>query len=254
MNLRSRKGSDYLQTSANAEYYISIHAPTRGATKDATEFYFSLGISIHAPTRGATKNTSIIIRRNTHFNPRSHKGSDVYKPFSQHLHSTFQSTLPQGERQDTFKFIIIFKQFQSTLPQGERPFWFLLSKCFTYFNPRSHKGSDKYNTASVSLPSIFQSTLPQGERLHSYNSANSFSNFNPRSHKGSDVNGFSGYLESLLFQSTLPQGERQVSKLDGASDTDFNPRSHKGSDDSKRSGISGNIISIHAPTRGATKI
>ena len=56
-----------------------------------------------------------------------------------------------------------------------------------------------------------------------------------------------------LFQSTLPRGERQhllsVTKLI----IYFNPRSHEGSDlhPTKNSGA-GWIISIHAPTRGAT--
>ena len=33
-------------------------------------------ISIHAPTRGATRHARILIRKMHNFNPRSHKGSD----------------------------------------------------------------------------------------------------------------------------------------------------------------------------------
>ena len=39
---------------SDIEIYISIHAPTRGATKNATSKYYKGVISIHAPTRGAT--------------------------------------------------------------------------------------------------------------------------------------------------------------------------------------------------------
>ena len=54
--------------------------------------------------------------------------------------------------------------------------------------------------------------------------------FNPRSHKGSD---------------TLRAGNVTIIPY-------FNPRSHKGSDYSQPSLYAGFVISIHAPTRGAT--
>ena len=77
----------------------------------------------------------------------------------------------------------------------------------------------------------FQSTLPQGER------------------HGRISNGF----DVAKFQSTLPQGERPVKSFQYLSVKYFNPRSHKGSDDADIAidGYAG--ISIHAPTRGATK-
>ena len=76
---------------------ISIHAPTRGATEVFDFNYSGLTISIHAPTRGATR------QEVAHLIP-----------------STFQSTLPQGER----------------LRDSS------LSEIQSDFNPRSHKGSD----------------------------------------------------------------------------------------------------------------
>ena len=56
-----------------------------------------------------------------------------------------------------------------------------------------------------------------------------------------------------LFQSTLPQGERQRPDIQQCAQADFNPRSHKGSD--TMVGVASILyqISIHAPTRGATK-
>ena len=77
---------------------ISIHAPTRGATKAMMDNFGISGISIHAPTRGATqyhmhpktvhhisihaptRGATVWFRptaiNQLDFNPRSHKGSD----------------------------------------------------------------------------------------------------------------------------------------------------------------------------------
>ena len=54
-NPRSHEGSDGLvPVSSSVIGFISIHAPTRGATRFICEQYAGLSISIHAPTRGAT--------------------------------------------------------------------------------------------------------------------------------------------------------------------------------------------------------
>ena len=76
--------------------------------------------------------------------------------------------------------------------------------------------------------------------------------FNPRSHKGSDGDiDFGSYLY-IPFQSTLPQGERRKGSIKGRAYTNFNPRSHKGSDFKLGVADDDTVISIHAPTRGAT--
>ena len=99
-NPRSHKGSDTAINGSLLDYAISIHAPTRGATKPLAQpgqfpgfqstlpqgerllpvllIVINFDISIHAPTRGAT---------------------DI--PGHIHILCGFQSTLPQGERQDT---------------------------------------------------------------------------------------------------------------------------------------------------------
>ena len=56
---------------------ISIHAPTRGATKDIEVDMLSSKISIHAPTRGATILQTSSRRSSRYFNPRSYKRSDI---------------------------------------------------------------------------------------------------------------------------------------------------------------------------------
>ena len=165
------------------------------------------------------------------FNPRSHERSD----------SVWNSAL------------YYIQKFQSTLPREER----LVSSSFVtvsiYFNPRSHERSD----------SVAQGTL------HPHK------DFNPRSHERSDCQLLLQAQIQFLFQSTLPREERQgLANRQGNTGGDFNPRSHERSDHCRiksslrrhyfnprsheRSDISSLgapptiVISIHAPTRGAT--
>ena len=77
--------------------YISIHAPTRGATVINYLLNRRFGISIHAPTRGATD---------------SRGSTEIY--------GVFQSTLPREERPKSTAYYAEDKKFQSTLPREER--------------------------------------------------------------------------------------------------------------------------------------
>ncbi len=55
---------------------ISIHAPTRGATRIGGRGLGDVFISIHAPTRGATKCDHGGAAVVGYFNPRAHAGRD----------------------------------------------------------------------------------------------------------------------------------------------------------------------------------
>ena len=145
---------------------ISIHAPTRGATRTRTSktrltrtFQSTLPrgerldrekisielstISIHAPTRGATTELLNAYNRDI-FQSTLPRGERHCK----HLYCNckqqkFQSTLPRGERLPAPLNITTIEGFQSTLPRGERPL--IRSRLLTMawnFNPRSHEGSD----------------------------------------------------------------------------------------------------------------
>ena len=119
-NPRSHKGSDgSADTVREWVQYISIHAPTRGATIRGGSRYHRKGISIHAPTRGATSLQLYWLNR-----------------------QKFQSTLPQGERRSWRDRSLLRGKFQSTLPQGERLPLMRIRGNTVYFNPPSHKGSD----------------------------------------------------------------------------------------------------------------
>ena len=129
---------------------------------------------------------------------------------------------------------------------------FAFVQAMSYFNPRSYKRSDKQpflikrwmSTFQSTLlqeerhhrlilmisARIFQSTLLQEERLFYFHTSYSLSDFNPRSYKRSDGNLLVNFRLFLYF----------------------NPRSYKRSDVSVLHLFKTFIISIHAPTRGAT--
>ena len=79
-NPRSREGSDQRPVAYKRCYFISIHAPARGATKTKKKAEKVFDISIHAPARGAT--ISILI--NVFFNGISihapARGATIYGP------------------------------------------------------------------------------------------------------------------------------------------------------------------------------
>ena len=97
--------------------------------------------------------------------------------------------------------------------------------------------------------------------------------FNPRSHERSDISAnkylplhlisihaptrgathaFSSYIPAPLFQSTLPREERLCLRPLRIPLSYFNPRSHERSDLYLIRTTASALISIHAPTRGAT--
>ena len=98
-NPRSHERSDVCKIfHETINKWISIHAPTRGATCAAAEFVNLANISIHAPTRGATEAQVVVV--------------DLDK---------FQSTLPREERRFLIPSSHVSVIFQSTLPREERP-------------------------------------------------------------------------------------------------------------------------------------
>ena len=77
-------------------------------------------------------------------------------------------------------------------------------------------------------------------------------NFNPRSREGSDERTAGIVKATDIFQSTLPRGERRRWELTMPDWHYFNPRSREGSDGAVTAYAGSDMISIHAPARGAT--
>ena len=122
---------------------ISIHAPTRGATKQyraktnvnakfqstlprgerLEEKILSEELQKFQSTlpRGERRmNAGHGKRSIMHFNPRSHEGSDQTALIIARERWIFQSTLPRGERRLQIWVMKCSLRFQSTLPRGER--------------------------------------------------------------------------------------------------------------------------------------
>ena len=101
-----------------------------------------------------------------------------------------------------------------------------------YFNPRSHEGSDPGYAECHWLCTISIHAPTKGATDTSCRIADASQYFNPRSHEGSDR-----------------ADGKNVYPVDN-----FNPRSHEGSDRINIILPLGTIISIHAPTKGATHL
>ena len=142
----------------------------------------------------------------------------------------FQSTLPREERLSLCLNCGIKKEFQSTLPREERRTAeksTALPKLISIHAPT--RGATQATRIGLFI-SKFQSTLPREERHANGRFAPKGRDFNPRSHERSDRCKCGNLM--------------QVSN--------FNPRSHERSDGRQHVSCLLCIISIHAPTRGAT--
>ena len=122
--------------------------------------------------------------------------------------------------------------FQSTRPRGARlkhrpsP---LLQCCF---NPRAHVGRDcRFGVGGV-VPFQFQSTRPRGARQQT------------QWHN----------IVCFWFQSTRPRGARHIPHARSRHRDSFNPRAHVGRDALVIILNVRDIVSIHAPTWGATQV
>ena len=144
----------------------------------------------------------------TYFNPRSHEGSDfswgsiavMYTRIS--IHAPTRGATSPGEDSPLLNTISIHAPtrgatsfralqtfangFQSTLPRGERLYVWVAGCTITYFNPRSHEGSDGYSPARLQKIPISIHAPTRGATSSILIQILSISNFNPRSHEGSD--------------------------------------------------------------------
>ena len=126
--------------------FVSIHAPSRGATSIDLRCLNAMEVSIHAPSRGAT----LFHNRNNQikkcFNPRTLTGCDETLTSFLRENKVFQSTHPHGVRLIATFVIDTGTEFQSTHPHGvRRP----LATCQSRMTP-------------------FQSTHPHGVRLNGF--------------------------------------------------------------------------------------
>ena len=208
---------------------VSIHAPTRGATSSPDN---GSQLSRFQSTLPRGERLYLILKPPNPkcFNPRSHAGSDARG----RLPATFQRGFNPRSHAGSDQVNGSFSSGQSSFnprSHGERLLYVIDRVGVPCFNPRSHAGSDLFMVFALLRAGMFQSTLPRGERLSSVSNLIQVPEFQSTLPRGERRVIATINIYKIRFQSTLPRGERLVRHWSLSP-----PR----------------VVSIHAPTRGAT--
>ena len=188
------------------------------------------------------------------FNPRTHTGCDneIHIPTIKAENVSIHA--PTRGATFGFNYKPFDDEFQSTHPHGVRRPSPRLTRIPPCFNPRTHTGCD------LSLPCFacffhrFQSTHPHGvRRFFPIKSACSglFQSTHPH---GVRPNHGALYECRICFNPRTHTGCDISRKMTVKSNSSFNPRTHTGCDPWVHRFDLRITVSIHAPTRGATKI
>ena len=186
-NPRSHEGSDVNQAAKKLYDYISIHAPTRGATglckyivKDPQDF----NPRSHEGSDTARKQPE---RTAGNFNPRSHEGSDGQhfmqlrgREISIHAPTRGATLEAMASMAKVPKISIHAPTRGATIHTRSAR---LLHRISIHAPTR---GATRWQQPSRTFRR-FQSTLPRGERPVVASLPDLYNYFNPRSHEGSDV-------------------------------------------------------------------
>ena len=121
-------------------------------------------VSIHAPTRGATRPRPPRPAPPGSFNPRAHEGRDVPVGRTWLRLEVFQSTRPRGARRLAPIPLLGAVKFQSTRPRGARPAITSLSAGTQSFQSTRPRGARPLTNVGVANVTVFQSTRPRGAR------------------------------------------------------------------------------------------
>ena len=122
--------------------------------------------------------------------------------------------------------------FQSTHPRGVRLRRSISFRLVRSFNPRTREGCDTACIKVYNITPKFQSTHPRGVRRRFRQARRLLGCFNPRTREGCDEVKTFKVPHDVPFQSTHPRGVRPLN--------DLKTRIEQ-------------IVSIHAPARGATR-
>ena len=233
-NPRSHEGSDVISLNGTFNSYVSIHAPTKGATTLDAPYIVDKCVSIHAPTKGATYN------------------SDMSKIDAQ----MFQSTLPRRERHKKIYTKTDYSRVSIHAPtKGATLCCTAFSKASICFNPRSHEGSDYFNPADISKRKLFQSTLPRRERqseMYSGVYAMVFQSTLPRRERRKVHHSDHHTVYVSIHAPTKGATPVFLPPLQKFPVSIHAPT--KGATNNRAKGLVLLFVSIHAPTKGATAI
>ena len=163
-NPRPREGGDIQNYMRSGFFYISIHAPAKGATARYVPVFADPVISIHAPAKGATM---------------------IWRHFDRDMYG-FQSTPPRRGRLNSPAGRNSVNGFQSTPPRRGRLVFFFMMIILSYFNPRPREGGDAFASVNGIFVTVFQSTPPRRGRHQPAAGTAYDGNFNPRPREGGD--------------------------------------------------------------------
>ena len=191
------------------QIYVSIHAPTRGATaRKTTESAAYLFQSTHP--HGVRPCTTPARKETASFNPRTHTGCDAINTDIQAKRDGFQSTHPHGVRRWLHppkarkttvsihaptrgatlitKYYKIMDKFQSTHPHGVRRLGLIVdSERTRSFNPRTHTGCDIPSCFVHKIRKVSIHAPTRGATWQGTDKRRNTKSFNPRTHTGCDI-------------------------------------------------------------------
>ena len=167
----------------------------------------------------------------SHFNPRSHEGSDSFCLRQWWDLTDFNPRSHEGSDIGSI-FVSEFKYISTRAPtRGATVPALFDAVILDYFNPRSHEGSDIDAALTLSGVAGFQPALPRGERPIHLGDGGTGSTFQPALPRGERQGGNNGGgIKSKISTRAPTRGATSGSKFTFANQFYFNPRSHEGSD------------------------
>ena len=211
-------------------------------------------VSIHAPTRGATRCPPCTRFLNCCFNPRTHTGCDIQKRSTSSQSHLFQSTHPHGVRPTTSAFISVAALVSIHAPTRGATFVHIFGfRLDVGFNPRTHTGCDTRGNQSYHITLVSIHAPTRGATWRPIVLVFARVGFNPRTHTGCDASHRGRFGQAEGFQSTHPHGVRRLHShsLSGHTRVSIHAPT-RGATISYPNDSAQERGSIHAPTRGAT--
>ena len=259
-NPRARAGRDVAMR-MNSRAYVQFQStrprgarPLNAADAMSTDSH----VSIHAPARGATQASGEVVAI-VEFQSTRPRGARPAVPIHRRGVVMFQSTRPRGARPvSTALTVVNAMMFQSTRPRGaRRNLGSLVGDALLCFNPRARAGRDEIlDSYDVEHCHVSIHAPARGATEHWTSLKRMLPSVSIHAPARGATYCPTDHVAMLyMFQSTRPRGARRAGRMDSSySVTGFNPRARAGRDPVEQLYSHGNMVSIHAPARGATSM
>ena len=223
--------------------------------------------------RGARLVAPLVRQANRRFNSRAHEGRDRAAEYPQ-VHRRVSIHAPTRGATSEVAQIDADDLFQFTRPRGARHSLVRPPICCSRFNSRAHEGRDTESAVTTRLADVSIHAPTRGATDCGYANGRTVHVSIHAPTRGATTLGRGGLVSEGfqftrprgarlvvvvakwsrdMFQFTRPRGARPSSVAYRYDNISFNSRAHEGRDRRKPRGILRVDVSIHAPTRGATK-